>query len=170
MTDRNDVRNRKANNPLEKIVATALFLFALFLLCTPAQAQSEPALSKGETVYVPVYSHIYAGDAARPFYLTVTLSVRNTDQKNQLTLLAVDYYDSDGKLLERYLKNPITLKPLATSRFLVKESEKAGGSGANFIVKWKSDEKINAPLIESVMISTRGQQGISFTSRGQVIK
>jgi len=43
------------------------------------------------------------------------------------------------------------------------------GSGANFLVKWKSQTKVNPPLIEGVMIGTRSGQGISFVSRGQVI-
>ncbi|MEN6439720.1 MAG: DUF3124 domain-containing protein [Syntrophobacter sp.] len=37
-------------------------------------------------------------------------------------------------------------------------------------MKWKSDAKVTEPIIETVMISTATQQGISFTSRGQVIE
>jgi Mg/Co/Ni transporter MgtE len=54
--------------------------------------------------------------------------------------------------------------------YQIKESDKAGGSGANFIVGWEAETYANIPIIESVMIGTKGQQGISFLSRGQVIK
>lgn len=127
------------------------------------------ASSKGQTVYVPAYSHIYSGDMGKPFYLAVTLSIRNTDPHSAVTVTQVDYYDSDGKLLTRHIDKPIDLAPLAATRFIVKESDKAGGSGANFIVTWKADAPICPALIESIMISTRAQQGISFTSRSQVI-
>lgn len=127
-------------------------------------------MSKGQTVYVPIYSHIYSGDREHPFYLAATLSVRNTDPKHAITILSVDYYDSKGKLLRPYLENPIIINPFATTRYIIKESDKSGGSGANFIVKWKSDAKINSPIIESIMIGTKTQQGISFISRGRVIQ
>ena len=148
-----------------------LFFFCCFAFSiNSADAASERILSKGQTVYVPVYSHIYSGDREHPFYLTATLSVRNTDRKHAITILSVDYYDSKGKLLKPYLENPVNLNPLATNRYIIKESDKSGGSGANFIVKWKSSVKVNAPIVESIMIGTKTQQGISFISRGRVIQ
>lgn len=154
-----------------RIFSLILLYFCCFTFgINSADAASEMLLSKGQTVYVPVYSHIYSGDREHPFYLAATLSVRNTDPKHAITILSVDYYDSKGKLLRPYLENPIILNPLATTRYIIKESDKSGGSGANFIVKWKSDAKINAPIIESIMIGTKTQQGISFISRGRVIQ
>ena len=154
-----------------RFFSLGLFFFYCFAFnINSADAASEMLLSKGQTVYVPVYSHIYSGDREHPFYLAATLSVRNTDPKHAITVLSVDYYDSKGKLLRPYLENPINLKPLATTRYIIKESDKSGGSGANFIVKWKSDIKINAPIIESIMIGTKTQQGISFISRGRAIQ
>ena len=65
----------------------------------------------GQTVYVPVYSHIYADSRFKdkPFQLTAILSIRNTDMQNSFTLEKVDYYDSQGKLLSHYLKNLLQL-------------------------------------------------------------
>ena len=62
------------------------------------------------------------------------------------------------------------LNALVSTRYIITEDNKAGGSGANFIVAWKSDQKVNPPIIEAVMIGTHSGQGISFLSRGQVIK
>jgi len=126
-------------------------------------------VSTGQTVYVPVYSHIYSGDREHPFYLAATLSIRNTDPKHAIDVLSVDYYDSKGTLLKSYLDKPINLTPLSATRYIIKESDKSGGSGASFIVKWKSHVKVNAPVIESIMIGTKTQQGISFISRGRVV-
>jgi hypothetical protein len=61
------------------------------------------------------------------------------------------------------------LDVLASTRFIIAEGEKAGGSGANFLVVWKSAKPVNPPVIEGVMIGTHSGQGISFVSRGQVI-
>jgi hypothetical protein len=49
-------------------------------------AGADMRLFKGQTVYVPVYSHIYSGDREQPFYLAATLSIRNTDTKHAITL------------------------------------------------------------------------------------
>ena len=146
------------------------FLVAAALLTGAALAGDDGSQSRGQTLYVPVYSHIYSGDRERPTYLAATVSIRNTDPNRAIQLESVDYFDSEGKLLRRYLEKPITLKPMASTRYVVSESDKAGGSGANFIIRWKSDALVNAPIAEGIMISTASQLGISFTSRGQVIR
>lgn len=149
------------------LVATWLIVV---LLPAGAFARDTTLLQQAQTVYVPVYSHIYGGAKNKEIQLTATVSIRNTDPKNPLILKEVSYYNTQGKLLKHYLKRPETIPPLGTSRFIVKEADKTGGSGANFIVKWQADKKIHAPLMEAIMISTRMQLGISFTSRGVVIE
>ncbi len=146
-----------------------LMLAVLNSLPHIAMAEDTYPLSQGEAVYVPAYSHIYIGDREHPFYLTVTLSIRNIDLNSPLTLVTADYYDSTGKVVRQYVTGPVILGPFSSVRFLVNESDKAGGSGASFLVRWSATKPINQPIIESVMIGTKSQQGISFTSRGQVI-
>ena len=126
-------------------------------------------LSKGQILYVPAYSHIYSGNRERPFLLTVTLSIRNIDPKHQIKITSVDYYETQGKLLKKQIDRPIILNPLESLRYVIPERDKSGGSGANFIVEWQSDKFVNPPIVESIMISTKSTQGISFTSRGQEI-
>lgn len=145
------------------------FLSACLFPHLPSFADDKAVLTDGQTIYVPAYSHIYIGNRERPFLLTVTLSIRNIDPKHPIIITGVDYYETQGKRLKRYLKEPIILKPMESIRYVVPENDTSGGSGANFIVEWKSDKPVNAPIVESVMISTRTQQGVSFTSRGRAI-
>ncbi len=84
-------------------------------------------------------------------------------------LISADYFASNGKLLKRYVENLVKLQKLDTVRYVINNSDKSGGSDAKFIVKWESDKPVNEPLIESIMISTSSQQGLSFISRGQTI-
>lgn len=144
-------------------------LFLLLSLCSLPGIQAQE-LSSGQTLYVPAYSHIYIGHKSFPYKLSITLSIRNIDVKSPLVLTAVDYYDTDGNLARHFLEKPVTVGPMASTRFLVPEQENAGGSGANFIVRWKAEQKINPPIAESIMIGTKSQQGISFSSRGQEIR
>ncbi len=134
----------------------------------PSAAVAE--LTKGQVIYAPIYSHIYSGDRERPLLLAATLSIRNTDPKSPITVVAVDYYDSAGKLLKHYLDSPLILGAAQSTRYIVKYSDKAGGSGANFYVTWEADRPVNPPIIESIMISTQNQLGISFISRGRAIE
>jgi hypothetical protein len=137
------------------LIYLSIFLLALFSSASALYAECEINVSKGQTVYVPIYSHIYIGDQEVPFDLTVTLSIRNTDMKYPVSILSADYYDSTGKLIKHYIETPVQLNPLASTRYIIKESDKSGGSGANFIVRWQSSPEISVPMIESVMIGTR---------------
>ena len=148
-------------------VLSAFILMTVFV--NASLADTKAILSDGQTVYVPIYSHIYSGLKGRPFSLAATLSIRNTDPQHAITLVSVNFYDSDGKLVKEYLDKPSELKAMASTRYILTESDTGGGSGANFLVKWKSQTKVNPPLIEGVMIGTRSGQGISFVSRGRVI-
>ncbi len=84
---------------------------------TAAEIPSK-AVVAAQMVYVPVYSHIYA-KGGKPFLLETTLSVRNPDPNENITIASVRYYDTNGKLIRDYLENPMLLKPLATTEFLV---------------------------------------------------
>ena len=147
-----------------------LALFVLLLLSSPtAQADEPMALSQGQTVYVPAYSHIYIGNREQPFLLTITLSIRNINAKHPVTITAVDYYDTEGKHIRQYLEKPVSLGPRKSIRYVVPQKDKSGGSGAYFVVEWNAQKPVNPVLIEAVMIGAESQQGISFTSRGQII-
>ncbi len=155
-----------------RIFAAALLAAVLFtgpLALGQAHADG-PELSSGQTVYVPAYAHIYHGSQKKPFYLTITLSVRNTDPRGSLTVTVIDYYDTKGKLLTRHLDEPVVIGPLGTLEVVVEEKGDDGGSGDNFLVRWRAGQPINPPLVEAVMIGTASAQGISFTSRGVVTR
>lgn len=131
---------------------------------------AEIPLSHGQTLYVPVYSYIYYGDKAKKIGLTATLTIRNTDPSRSIEVASVSYHDSDGKAIRQYLKDPVELGPLASTHFLVAESDLSGGLGASFVIKWKSGQAVSEPIVESVMIGTLSAQGISFVCRGQPIR
>ncbi len=157
---------------IKKLSITLTLLILAIYSFSPinVQAEDKDGLSNGQMVYVPAYSHIYIGDRESPYLLTITLSIRNIDPKHEIKVTSVKYYESQGKLLKEYLNEPAVLKPLESIRYVIPERDKSGGSGANFIVEWNTDKYVNPPVIESIMIGTQSQQGISFTSQGRVIK
>ena len=136
----------------------------------PAVVNSSETKTSG-AIYVPVYSSLYLGVVHRvqTVELAATLSVRNVSDKHPLTLDVVSYYDSNGKQVRDYIDKPSTLPPMGSVEFVIQRSDKVGGPGANFLIRWHADAAIDEPLAEAVMLGQSGDAGISFTSRGRAL-
>ena len=139
---------------LRRLFWTSVLLVAASVCGSTSQAESEFHPAKHQTVYVPVYSNVFHGNHDRPFHLNATLSIRSTDLEDPMTIMSVDYFDTEGKLLKRYVKEPFVLGPLASVHYSIRESDQAGGFGANYLVRWRSEKPVNEPVIECVMIGT----------------
>jgi len=92
-----------------------------------------------------------------------------TDPASAIVIRAVDYRDSKGEHLRYYVEEPIAVGPLASMEFFVEESDTTGGHSPSFIVRWEANKTVNAPIFETLMISGRGSQGISFVGDAWVI-
>ncbi len=170
-----------------KIIILPVLMLALFISCQNKEKVSNikinypshsytyvkldtAALKYKEVIYVPVYSDIYYLDGTKRFLLTTTLSVRNISLTDSAYVLSAIFNDSYGKQLRNYSAAPILLKPLESIEFVIEDKEKKGGAGASFILEWGGNRYSNQILVQSVMIGTAAQQGISFTAKGEVIR
>jgi Protein of unknown function (DUF3124) len=122
------------------------------------------------STYLSVYSHIYTLSQERISDLTATISMRNTSSTDTLYIFKAEYFDTNGKSVRNYIAKPIFIAPMETAEIIVEQKDNAGGSGANFIFDWKINTTAPEPLFEAIMISTSGQQGLSFTTQGKRIK
>ena len=150
-------------------VAVMTILVSSLVTCVTAE---ELILSKGETVYVSIYSHIFVGSGKRqvPYALSINLSIRNTDPNNAITIVKADYYDSNGNLIQKSLEKPVVLPPLASTYLHLAQNDTSGDWGANYIIKWQAETEVNQPIIESLTHGVRGTHAISFVFPGKVIK
>ncbi|EKD83788.1 MAG: hypothetical protein ACD_39C00447G0003 [uncultured bacterium] len=149
--------------------------FLVFAVTVVAQTSPEieirqPARSYGQTIQVSAYSFVYSYEKGRQFNLAVTLSIRNTDRNHKILVESVKYNDINGKLITEYLKQPTIVSPGACIQYLVNESDPAGGSGPSFVIRWRSVHAVSQPVVETVMIGTKSQQGISFACTGHVLE
>lgn len=122
------------------------------------------------TTYLSVYSQIYSYTEHTSIDLTATVSMRNTNAQRKLYLLKADYFDTKGNKIHSYVNKPIEISELETLEIVIAEFDKKGGTGANFIFDWAIEPQSTSPIFEAVMISTYGQQGLSFTTQGHQIK
>ena len=122
-----------------------------------------------QSVYVPIYSHIYDKDGTHVLNLTATLSIRSTDFSDSLFVSKVDYYGSNGQLIKKYIDKTLLIKPMSSVEFIVEHSETEGGAGANFVIEWSAKNPVE-PIIQAVMVSTYYSAGISFVTNGIPMK
>ena len=119
--------------------------------------------------YLSVYSHIYSKTEHKTHDLTATVGIRNINKRDTIFIKNANYYDTKGDLIRTYFKSPIFLKPMQTIEIVIDENDRSGGSGANFVFDWLVPKNGQAPFFEAVMITTYGQQGLSFTTQGITI-
>ena len=154
-----------------KLILTSLFL-ALF--SNIAMGQTALGRSLGQRLYLPIYSHIWHGDVttdgqrARTL-VSVSVSIRNTDPAKAIRVLSAQYYDTDGKRLKEYVTTPTLIGPMGTYELFVPRGDDSGGSGANFLIVWKSDTPASEPIVEGLHANLPVGRAIAFTSSARAL-
>jgi hypothetical protein len=149
-------------------------LLLLLAASTPSFGQSAPPLSTGQTLYLPIYSHIWYGDpgrddAPRMLLLSALVSIRNTDPNHGIRVTSAQYYDTDGRKLRQYVPVPVTIRPLGTHEVFIPKSDSAGGSGANFLISWDAGSPANPPVVEAVHAEVLGTRSLAFATSARPI-
>ncbi len=150
-----------------------VFCGASLLLCTGAGISSAEApigKSRGQTLYAGAFSYVPLGARGRRFPITPRLIVRNTDLSRTISVTSVEYRNSRGEHHHELVKTPIVLEPLASRDFTAQDPDKTAGHSPSFIVRWKADEVVNAPVVEVLMFGTAGVHGTSMTGRAWVLE
>lgn len=151
-------------------------LLALALLMTGSVWAAEaPPLVKGQTLYLPIYSHVWHGNrdkhgVPQKSLVSALVSIRNTDMTRAIRVTSARYYDTAGKVLAEYVSPPKTIGPLGTFELYVERKESAGGSGANFVISWQADALANPPLVEALHVDIQGHRTLSFVTSAQPIQ
>jgi hypothetical protein len=167
-------------------------LFLAILGCLPmmrtpaAQAQTTPGIEQtfsgsltampseilgvSGAFYVPVYSSVSISQGKVRADFSVTLSIHNASETRPLVLRRIAYFDTNGKMVENYLKAPVALKPFSTVEVFVPTTDVRGGTGANFVVDWAATGEIAEPVVEALMFGGLGSGHYAFISQGRPLK
>ena len=151
------------------LAATAL-VFGLLATSTAVVAQEVRALSSGQSIYLPIYSHMLYGNVGKSgkvsqVLLSALVSIRNTDGHRPLRILSARYYDTHGKLLSERVPKPVVIPPYGTHELFVELNDASGGSGANFVIKWDAETPINPPLVEALHANMDGGKAVIFMTQ-----
>ncbi len=128
------------------------------------------ALTVKGGVYVPAYSTLRAVSGKTRLDFAITLSIQNASEDKPLVLERIDYFDTAGKPVEKFLAKPVALRPFGTLEIFIARDDVRGGTGANFVVGWAAAGAIAEPVIETVMIASQGNSSYSFVSQGRPIR
>ena len=120
--------------------------------------------------YVPVYSSVSISQGKVRADFSVTLSIHNASETRPLVLRRIAYFDTNGKMVESYLKAPVALKPFSTIEVFVPTTDVRGGTGANFVVDWAATGEIAEPVVEALMFGGLGSGHYAFISQGRPLK
>ena len=140
-----------------------------------AAAQEARPLSRGQSLYLPVYSHLLygnidkKGNASRAL-LSALVSIRNTDPKRPLKVLSARYFDTQGRFLREYVVTPVSVPPFGTHELFVELHDESGGSGANFLIRWESGEAVNPPLVEAIHANMDSGKAVIVTTQALPIR
>ena len=148
----------------------AILVFALLGMSTAISAQEAKGLSKGQSLYLPVYSHMLYGNLgakgkASQVLLSTLVSIRNTDGRRPLRVLSARYFDTNGKLLAERVPTPILIPPLGTFELFVELNDASGGSGANFVIRWDAEQPVSPPLVEGLHANMDGGKAVIFMTQ-----
>ncbi len=155
--------------PCAATLLRLLALTVLFWISGSIRAQEAPGLSTGQSLYLPIYSHMYHGDPdakGKPLrtLLSAHVSIRNTDSRSAIKVVSARYYDTDGRLVREYVPAPRVIQPLGTLELFVPLTDMSGGSGANFLIEWKSDVPANPPMADALHADIRSSRTIVFVT------
>jgi hypothetical protein len=120
--------------------------------------------------YVPAYSSVSMSEGRLRADFSVTLNIHNASESRPLVLRRIAYFDTNGKPVQSYLKEPVALKPFATIEVFIPTTDVRGGTGANFIVDWAADGPIAEPVVEALMLGGLGSGQYAFISQGRPVK
>jgi len=139
--------------------------FATSLTALPSEK-----LAVTGSFYVPAYSSVSLSEGRLRADFSVTLAIHNASETRPLVLRRIAYFDTGGKPVQSYLKEPVALKPFATIEVFIPTTDIRGGTGANFIVDWAADGPIAEPVIEALMLGGLGAGQYAFISQGRPVK
>ena len=148
-----------------------IFLVALNLSYSSKLAAQE--LSTGSTIFVPAYRGFYQvyGTSRDSYALTSTFFLFNIDPMQTIEILFIDFYDSSGKLLKHLIDAPLLVKPRHSTEITMQpRTQPEEGCASYLTIRWKSNQPTDTPIAEVLMVGQVMNRGVSFSTRGCVVK
>jgi hypothetical protein len=154
-------------NLAKVLMLIMVILMGLAVLTCVAAGQVK--LLKGQTLYIPCSTSYVAGDYS--FNVNTTVFIRNTDPKHSIDIVKIDFYNTSGKLVEKYLPQPLKLAPSAGTYIRVKDPLSGEeGAVAHFVVQWQAETRVNEPIVRGLMLGSAGTRGYTFESEPRIVQ
>ena len=117
-----------------------------------------------DVLYIPIYADIYLNSQAPSSLLAATLSIRNTSFGDTLYVSRIDYFNTEGVLIEKFLDHTISIAPMNTLNYVIEKDGDSMKPGSNFIVELGGKRDRLKPLVQAVMVGEYRDIGFAFTT------
>lgn len=155
-----------------KHLAKALLLIMVMIMglaLFAGMAAGQVKLVKGQTLYLPIATSYISDDYS--FNVNATIVIHNTDPDHAINIVKLDFYNTSGQLVEKYLQQPLKLNPSAGTRIHVKHSVSGEeGMAAHFVIQWQAKTKVVEPLVGGLLLGARGTRGYSFGTTPRIVQ
>ena len=151
--------------PARGILSLCLLLMGLLEMGGAAAVER----FRGQRLFLPVYSEVPYGNRNAVLDLAVTMTLRNLDEEQSITLKRVDYIGVKGGIVRSFLSDGVPLKPMAAEIYVIRESDRTAGRSAGFLVEWESSAPAIPPIVEGVMVNGAYNQGMAFVTTARVL-
>ncbi|MFA4904425.1 MAG: DUF3124 domain-containing protein [Desulfobaccales bacterium] len=155
-----------------KNLAKALLLIMVMIMglsLVTGMAAGQVKLVKGQTLYLPIATSYVSDDYS--FNVNATIFIHNTDPDHSINIIKMDFYNTSGKLVEKYLQQPLKLAPAAATRIHVKNPLSGEeGTAAHFVIQWQAEAKAVEPIIGGLLFSSSGTRGYSFSTHPRIVQ
>jgi hypothetical protein len=105
------------------------------------------------------------------FSVYPTIVIHNTDPDHAINIVKMDFYNSSGELVKKYLQQPLKLNPSAGTRIHLKNALSGQeGTAAHFIIQWQAETRVVEPLVTGLMLGSRGTRGYSLATTPRIVR
>ena len=146
-----------------KAIAIIALVVTIYL-CAKYAHQRSPG--NEEAIFEPVVINVTNLKAVQQIYVPVNLEsntmnghrnirtilkIRNTSSTDSAYLTHIDYYDTQGTLIKKFLESTVLIKPMATREVMIRNNQ-FRTKGDNFLVQWYSNNPEHRPFVQTVSL------------------
>ena len=131
-------------------------------IAIPAQYGKDAAQGRQ---FLPIYSAIrYLHNDL--FSVAVTISLRNPNPTHPLSVSSALLFGHQGEPLKDFIDGaPQVIPPLGAVELFLRNVDFPQHTGASMVLAWSGPAGVLPPVTESVMVGSKGSQGMAFNSR-----
>lgn len=150
---------------MTRVIAGVALVLVIYLCAAIASRKEKKEMVLPGYVSVDTVTLIRKGKVYVPVNVTrnslyqntkTILKVRNTSFSDTIYLSGVEFYDKQGRMVNKLLDSFLLVRPMATTEIVIK-GEDIKKTVDNFIVQWHSNSDTIKPIVQAITMDNRNR-------------